>query len=78
MLESGIGRAHNVALAALPGFTLPGDISNSRRYWAEDIVVPEFEMTDGLMPVPQGAGIGVAPRRDRIEAITTRKQVFEA
>ena len=78
MLESGIGRAHNVALAALPGFTLPGDISNSRRYWAEDIVVPEFEMTDGLMPVPQGAGIGVAPRKDRIEAITTRKQVFEA
>ena len=76
MLESGIGRAHNVALATLPGFALPGDISNSRRYWEEDIVTPEFEMTDGLMPVPAGAGIGVAPRRDRIEALTTRKQVF--
>jgi len=78
MLESGVGRAHNVALATLPGFTLPGDISNSRRYWAEDIVVPEFEMTDGLMPVPEGPGIGVAPRRDRIEALTTRKLVFES
>ena len=78
MLESGIGRAHNVALATLPGFSLPGDISNSRRYWAEDIVHPEFEMTNGLMPVPEGAGIGVAPRIDRIEALTTRKQVFDA
>ena len=76
MLESGIGRAHNVALATLPGFALPGDISNSRRYWEEDIVTPEFEMTDGLMPVPAGAGIGVAPRRDRIEELTTRNQVF--
>ena len=78
MLESGIGRAHNVALATLPGFTLPGDISDSRRYWAEDVVVPEFAMTDGLMPVPDGAGIGIAPRKDRIEALTTRKQVVEA
>lgn len=78
MLESGIGRAHNVALATLPGFTLPGDISNSRRYWKEDIVIPEFEMKDGLMPVPEGVGIGVAPRKDRIDALTTRKQVFEA
>lgn len=78
MLESGIGRAHNVAVATLPGFTLPGDISNSRRYWEEDIVIPEFEMSDGLMPVPEGAGIGVVPRKDRIEALTTRKRVFEA
>lgn len=78
MLESGIGRAHNVALATLPGFTLPGDISNSRRYWEEDIVNPEFEMNDGLMPVPEGVGIGVLPCKDRIEALTRRKQVFEA
>ncbi len=78
MLESGIGRAHNVALATLPGFTLPGDISNSGRYWEEDIVTPELEMNDGLMPVPEGVGIGVVPRKDRIEALTTRKQVFEA
>ncbi len=77
MLESGIGRAHNVALATLAGFTLPGDISNSRRYWAEDIVTPEFEMVDGMMPVPDGPGIGVRPRMSRIESLTTRKQVFE-
>jgi len=77
MLESGIGRAHNVALATLPGFTLPGDISNSTRYWAEDIVFPEFEMSDGLMPVPDGAGIGVTPRRERIDRLTTRMEVFD-
>jgi len=78
MLESGIGRAHNIALATLPGFTMPGDISNSGRYWAEDIVTPEFEMVDGMMPVPEGPGIGVRPRTARIEALTTRMQVFEA
>lgn len=77
MLESGIGRAHNVALASLAGFTVPGDISNSRRYWEEDIVAPEFEMVDGMMPVPQGPGIGVEPRVRRIEALTTRMEVFE-
>lgn len=78
MLESGIGRAHNIALATLPGFTMPGDISNSGRYWAEDIVTPEFEMVDGMMPVPEGPGIGVRPRTARIEALTTRMQVFAA
>ena len=78
MLESGIGRAHNIALASLPGFSLPGDISGSRRYWTEDIVHPEFEAHDGLMAVPAGPGIGVAPRVDRIESLTTRKAVFEA
>ncbi len=78
MLESGVGRAYNVALAALPGFTIPGDISNSRRYWAEDIVAPEFEMVDGLMSVPGGPGIGVSPDLERIEALTVRKEVFEA
>jgi len=76
MLESGIGRAHNVALATLPGFQVPGDISNSKRYWAEDIIEPEFEMVDGMMPVPTGPGIGVTPRMDRIESLTTRKEVF--
>ncbi len=78
MLESGIGRAHNVALATVPGFTLPGDISNSCRYWAEDIVFPEFQMADGLMPVPDGPGIGVNPRKERIDRLTTRVEVFEA
>ena len=77
MLESGIGRAHNVALATLPGFSVPGDISNSKRYWHEDIVDPEFEMVDGMMPVPEGPGIGITPRMDRIESLTTRTEVFE-
>ena len=78
MLESGIGRAHNVALASLPGFTLPGDISSSKRYWREDIVHPEFEMRDGTMAVPTGPGIGVTPRKGRIEALTTRKETLRA
>jgi O-succinylbenzoate synthase len=76
MLESGVGRAHNVALASLEGFTLPGDISASRRYWEQDIVVPEFEVEDGYMRVPKGPGIGVEPDRDRIEALTVRKATF--
>jgi len=76
MLESGVGRAHNVALATLPGFTLPGDISASRRYWSEDIVTPEFEVDDGTLKVPEGDGIGVDIRRQFIEAGTVRKVVF--
>jgi len=70
MLEAGVGRAYNLALASLPGFTLPGDISESRRYWKEDIVEPEFVMQDGLMPVPSGVGVGVEVRTDRVEALT--------
>ena len=76
MLESGVGRAHNVALATLPGFTLPGDISASRRYWHEDIVDPEFVVVDGEMHVPPGLGIGVELRTDLIEERTVRKTVF--
>jgi O-succinylbenzoate synthase len=76
MLESGVGRAHNVALASLPGFTLPGDISASRRYWAQDIVSPEFEVSDGEMKVPTGPGIGVEIDVERIESLTTRKATF--
>jgi len=76
MLESGIGRAHNVALASLQGFTLPGDISASKRYWERDIVVPEFEVHDGEMRVPTGVGIGVEPDRERIAALTVRKATF--
>jgi O-succinylbenzoate synthase len=73
MLESGVGRAHNVALASLPGFTLPGDISASRRYWEWDIVSPEFEVHDGHMAVPTGPGIGVEIDEDRIRALTVRE-----
>jgi len=76
MLESGVGRAHNVALASLGGFTLPGDISASRRYWDQDIVTPEFEVDDGHMGVPDGPGIGVEPDRERIDALTVRRVAF--
>lgn len=76
MLESGVGRAHNVALASLPGFNLPGDISASRRYWDQDIVFPEFEVHDGHMAVPTGPGIGVELDTERVERITVRKAFF--
>lgn len=74
MLESGIGRAHNVALASLPNFTLPGDISPSRRYWAQDIVKPEWTMEDGMLTVPvDKPGIGVEVDMDRIDNLTVRQ-----
>ena len=74
MLESGIGRAHNVALASLAGFTLPGDLSPSRRYWERDIVDPEWEMHDGTLLVPlDRPGIGVEVDRDLVESITVRR-----
>ena len=76
MLESGVGRAHNVALASLPGFTLPGDISASRRYWAQDIVDPEFVVQDGHMVVPTGPGIGVDVDVDRVTRTTVRSAEF--
>ena len=71
MLESGIGRAHNIALASLPGFDLPGDISASRRYFARDIVVPEVVVNgDGTVDVPQSPGIGFEVDRDFVSART--------
>ncbi len=74
MLESGIGRAHNIALASLPGFTLPGDISASGRYFVRDIICPEVELNmDGTVTVPRGAGLGfevdVAYVQSRTEAV---------
>jgi O-succinylbenzoate synthase len=76
MLESGVGRAHNVALASLPGFTLPGDISASRRYWTEDIVTPEFVLDGGTVSVPSGPGIGVDVREDLLAKWTVRQADF--
>ncbi|GAA1293358.1 o-succinylbenzoate synthase [Planotetraspora silvatica] len=70
MLETGIGRAANVALAALPGFTLPGDTSASRRYFARD-VTPPFELRDGHLDVPAGPGIGVDPDPAVLDEVTT-------
>ncbi|HUI73890.1 MAG TPA: o-succinylbenzoate synthase [Candidatus Acidoferrum sp.] len=77
MLESGIGRAHNIALSTLPNFILPGDVSASKRYWREDIIEPEVEVSShGTIRVPEGPGIGYRPRLDRIEALTVRKERF--
>ncbi|HEY2545449.1 MAG TPA: o-succinylbenzoate synthase [Candidatus Acidoferrum sp.] len=75
MLEAGIGRAHNIALSTLPKFTLPGDVSASRRYWDEDIIEPEVTVSaQGTIRVPAGPGIGFEPRRERIEKLTVRKE----
>ena len=76
MLESGIGRAYNLALASLPNFTLPGDISPSARYWERDVVTPEFVMHDGMMDVPSAPGLGVAVDRDRVEELTVRTEML--
>jgi O-succinylbenzoate synthase len=76
MLETGIGRAYNVALASLPGFSLPGDISASRRYWERDLVSPDFVVVDGEMAVPTGPGIGVEVDAERIQALTVRRADF--
>jgi len=79
MLETGIGRAHNIAMSSLPGFTLPGDVSASRRYWDEDIIEPEVEVTPkGTIVVPTIPGLGYSVRRKRIEHLTVRQQVFHA
>jgi O-succinylbenzoate synthase len=75
MLESGIGRAHNIALCTLPNFILPGDVTASRRYWHEDIIEPEVTVSpQGTIRVPTGAGIGFTPRMDRMEKFTVRKE----
>ena len=77
MLESGIGRAQNVALSTLPDFVLPGDVSASSRYWLEDVITPEVEVTpQGTIRVPSGPGIGYEPRLERIESLTKRKEVL--
>jgi o-succinylbenzoate synthase len=74
MLESGIGRAYNVALASLPNFSLPGDLSPSARYWQQDVTIPEWTMSqDGMVRVPvDDPGIGVQPDLGRIENLTVR------
>ena len=79
MLESGIGRAYNVALASLPNFTMPGDLSPSDRYWERDIVRPEWTMEDGMVRVPrESAGIGVELDMDMIDDLTVRRERLDA
>ena len=79
MLETGIGRAHNIALSSLGNFSLPGDVSASARYWAEDIIEPEVTVSaKGEIKVPRGVGCGFTVRRERIEALTVRRQTLRA
>ncbi|MBZ5533495.1 MAG: o-succinylbenzoate synthase [Acidobacteriia bacterium] len=79
MLESGIGRSHNIALSTLANFSLPGDVSASKRYWKEDIIEPEVEISaQGYIPLPQGAGRGFKIRTDLIEKLTVRKKQLAA
>jgi O-succinylbenzoate synthase len=75
MLESGVGRAHNIALSTLPNFVLPGDVSASKRYWARDIIVPPVETTPyGTIRVSDEPGFGYALDRDYIRSITIREE----
>lgn len=79
MLESGIGRAHNIHLASLPNFTLPGDIAASKRYYVPDLIEPGIEVSaDGTIPVPTGPGIGVNIVEERVQAATLRQVSFDA
>ena len=78
MLEAGIGRAHNIALSTLAGFTLPGDVSASKRYWREDIIEPEVTVSEnGTIKAPEGAGIGFNVNQNKIENLTVKKQKWK-
>ena len=77
MLESGIGRAHNVSLSSLDNFRLPGDVSASKRYWKEDIIEPEVEVSEqGMIIVRDEAGTGYRVRDDLVEKLTVRKETI--
>jgi O-succinylbenzoate synthase len=79
MLESGIGRAHNIALATLAGFTLPGDVSASARYWEEEIIEPPVTVTPhGTIAAPAAPGLGFEIKHHRIDHLTVRKETFKA
>ena len=75
MLETGIGRAHNIALSTLENFSLPGDVSASRRYWKEDIIDPEVEVSSqGMIAIGDRPGTGYLVKEDLIEKLTVRKK----
>jgi O-succinylbenzoate synthase len=77
MLESGIGRVHNVALSTLQNFRLPGDVSASKRYWKEDIIEPEVEVSSqGTIAISDAPGTGYRVRKDLTEKLTVRKETF--
>ena len=78
MLESGIGRAHNIAISTLKGYTMPGDVSASKRYWHEDIIEPAVEVSpNGTIIVPEAPGIGFEVKRSLIEKLAVRKSVVK-
>jgi O-succinylbenzoate synthase len=78
MLESGLGRAHNIHLSTLSNFTLPGDVAASKRYFDPDLIEPPIEVSPrGTIAVPEGSGIGVTHVPERIDAATTRLAVLE-
>ncbi|MFJ5762313.1 o-succinylbenzoate synthase [Neobacillus sp. NPDC093182] len=77
MLESGIGRAHNVALTTLSNFILPGDTASSNRYWEKDIIMPEVIAANGYIEVPQTAGIGYKVDREAVESFTVTKKTYK-
>jgi o-succinylbenzoate synthase len=77
MLESGVGRAHNIAMATLEGFTLPGDVSASARYWEEDIIEPPVTVSpQGTITAPDGPGIGFEINLSRVDKLTVRKETI--
>src|SRR5215469_6165582 len=77
MLETGIGRAHNIALSTLPNFSLPGDVSASKRYWKQDIVDPEIEVSrEGMIPIGNQPGTGYRVQPEVVEKLTVRKEVL--
>jgi len=79
MLECGICRAHNIAASSLPAYTLPGDVSASKRYWEEDVIDPPIEISPrGTIQVPTSPGLGYHVRRDLIERLTTEKETWRA
>jgi O-succinylbenzoate synthase len=79
MLETGIGRAHNIALSTLANFSLPGDVSASKRYWKEDIIEPEVTVSSqGMIPISDAPGTGYKVRADLIEKLTVRKETLKA
>jgi O-succinylbenzoate synthase len=79
MLESGIGRSHNIALSSLENFSLPGDVSASARYWAEDIIEPEVTVSpEGEIVVSDTPGRGYEVRPDLIDRLTVRKEAIRA
>src|SRR5277367_2464278 len=79
MLESGVGRAHNIALSTLENFRLPGDVSASKRYWKEDIIEPEVEVgSDGMIAISDEVGTGYRVREDLVQRFTVREETFPA